>query len=260
MDFAVISGAAAGLGKAFSFELSKLGYNTILIDLPNRGVKDICTDIECKFNSTSLWYEADLTKIENVIEITNDINKRYNVSILINNVGVGGTKRFNDADVDYLNTIIQLNVMATTIMTKQLFQNLKKQEESYILNVSSMAAFSPVAFKTVYPASKVFIHYFSRGLCEEFKNTNVFISVVNPGPMKTNPEVTARINKQGFLGKMGLLTPEKVAEIAIRQLFKRDRLIMLNGNKFNWFVLKVLPIWLRLYLLSNAVRRELKNK
>jgi len=84
--------------------------------------------------------------------------------------------------------------------------------------------------------------------------------VVNPGPMKTNPEVTARINKQGFLGKMGLLTPEKVAEIAIRQLFKRDRLIMLNGNKFNWFVLKVLPIWLRLYLLSNAVRRELKNK
>lgn len=260
MDFAVISGAAAGLGKAFSFELSKLGYNTILIDLPNRGVKDICTDIECKFDIKSLCYEADLTKIENIVEITNDINKRYNVSILINNVGVGGTKRFNDADVDYLNTIIQLNVMATTIMTKQLFQNLKKQEKSYILNVSSMAAFSPVAFKTVYPASKVFVHYFSRGLCEEYKNSNVFVSVVNPGPMKTNPEVTARINKQGFFGKMGLLSPEKVAEIAIRQLFKRDRLIMLNGNKFNWFVLKVLPIWLRLYLLSKAVRRELKNK
>lgn len=260
MDFAVISGAAAGLGKAFSFEVSKLGYNTILIDLPNTGLEQICSEIQSKFNSKSLYYETDLTKIESIVEVTDIINKNYKVSILINNAGIGGTKRFKDADIHYLNTIIQLNVMATTIMTKQLFQNLKKQEKAYILNVSSMAAFSPIAFKTVYPASKVFIHYFSRGLCEEYKNSNVFISVVNPGPMKTNPEVTARINKQGFWGKMGLLSPEKVAEIALRQLFKRNRLIMLNGNKLNWFLLKVLPIWLKLYLLSKAVRKELQHK
>lgn len=259
--YAIITGAAGGLGKAFTVELAKKGYNTILIDLPNTGLKDVCFDIENRFNNKTLHYETDLTQIENIMEVTSDINKKYDVSILINNAGVGGTKYFSDADIDYLNRIIQLNVMATTMMTKQLFQNFQNQEKAYVLNVSSMAAFSPVAFKTVYPASKVFVHYFSRGLYEEYKNTNVFISVVNPGPMKTNPEVTERINKQGFFGKIGLLAPEEVAEISIRQLFKRDALIMLKGNGFSWLMLKLIPIWLRLPLFSRAVRRELiKNK
>jgi len=259
-DFAIITGAAGGLGKAFSFELAKKGYNTILIDLPDRGLKDICSDIENQFKTKSLYYEADLTKIESIITITSEINEKYNVSVLINNAGVGGTKFFDDADADYLNTIIQLNVMATTIMTKKMFRNLQKQDRAYILNVSSMAAFSPVAFKTVYPASKIYVHYFSRSLYEEYKKSNVFISVVNPGPMKTNPDVTARINKQGFFGKVGLLSPEEVAEISVRQLFKRDSLIMLKGNRFSWLMLKTVPIWIRLPLFSMAVRRELKKQ
>lgn len=256
--FAVITGAAGGLGKAFSFELAKTGYDTILIDLPNKKLDEICESIEAKHNTKSFFYETDLTKIENIVNITSDINDKYNVNILINNAGVGGTKAFDDADVNYLNTIIQLNVMATTIMTKQLFRNLEKQDKAYVLNVSSMAAFSPVAFKTVYPASKVYVHYFARGLYEEYKKSNVFISVVNPDPMKTNPDVTERINKQGFFGKIGLLSPEKVAEISIRQLFKRDTLIMLKGNGLGWLLLKLVPIWIRLPLFSMCVRRELR--
>ena len=259
-DFAIITGAAGGLGKAFSYELAKKGYNTILIDLPGKGLNAICFDLENQFKLKSIYYEIDLTKIESIIQITSEINEKHNVSVLINNAGVGGTKSFDDADVDYLNTIIQLNVMATTIMTKKMFRNLQKQDKAYILNVSSMAAFSPVAFKTVYPASKIYVHYFSRGLYEEYKKSNVFISVVNPGPMKTNPDVTARINKQGFFGRLGLLSPEKVAEISIRQLFKRDSLIMLKGNGFSWLMLKIVPIWIRLPLFSMAVFRELKNK
>jgi short-subunit dehydrogenase len=258
-SFAVITGAVGGLGKAFSFELSKRGYNTILIDLPNKGLENLCEEIEEKYRTTSHFYETNLTKLENIIELTNHINQKYKVSVLINNAGVGGTKRFDDADVNYLNTIIQLNVMATTIMIKQLISNLQKQEKSYILNVSSMAAFSPVAFKTAYPASKVYIHYLTRGLCEEYKKTAVFISVVHPGPMKTNSEITARINKQGFLGKIGLLSPERVAEISIRQLFKRDSLIILNGNRLSWLLLKIVPIWIRLPLFSRIVRRELEQ-
>lgn len=257
-NFAVITGAARGLGKAFSFELSKKGYNTILIDLPGKGLKNVCANIESKNNNKSLFYETDLRKIENVVDITNDINKKYNVSILINNAGIGGTKKFDDADINYLNSIIQLNIMTTTIMIKQLLSNLQKQEKTYILNVSSMAAFSPVAFKTVYPASKNFVYSFTRGLHQEYKDSNVFISVVNPGPMKTNPAVTSRINKLGFIGKIGLLSPEEVAEISIRQLFKRYSLIRLKGNWFSCLLLKSVPIWLKLPLLSRVVKMDLK--
>lgn len=258
-DYAIITGAAGGLGKAYSLELAERGYNTILIDLPDKGLAQMCSGIEAQFHSTSLYYETDLTNIENVIEVTRHINQHYNVSVLINNVGVGGSKRFDDADINYLNTIIQLNVMATTIITKQMLPNLQRQRQSYILNVSSMAAFSPMAFKTVYPASKVYIHFFSIGLSEEYKKSNVFVSVVHPGPMRTNPDVTARINKQGFWGHMGLLSPEKVAKRSIKQLFKRNSLIMLRTNGLSWLAVKLMPSWISLPLFSRAVRREMSK-
>ncbi len=150
--------------------------------------------------------------------------------------------------------------MATTLLTRLLIPNLLKQEKSYILNVSSMAAFSPIGYKTVYPASKVFVHYFSRSLYQEYKHTNLFVSVVNPGPMKTNPEVTRRIEKQGFFSHWGVMSPEKVAAISIRQLFKRDTMIMLSlANGFNWLILKLVPIYIRLPLLSRAVKKEINT-
>jgi len=134
-----------------------------------------------------------------------------------------------------------------------------RQPRAYILNVASMAAFSPMGFKTVYPASKAFIHHFTRGLYQELRDTNVFVSVVNPGPMKTNHDATTRINRQGLFGRLGLLSPEKVAAISIRQLFKRDTMIMLGwGNGISWLLMKVLPIWVRLPLLTKAIEREIK--
>lgn len=260
-EFAIITGAAGGLGKEFSFELAKRGFNAILIDLPNTGLPAICEKIKRQYKVETLYFESDLTRVENVVAVTDEINTKYPVSVLINNAGVGGTRRFEDANVNYLNTMIQLNVMATTIMTKQMLPNLQKRKEAFVLNVSSLAAFSPFPFKTVYPASKAFVHSFSRGLFEEYRKSNVFISVVNPGPIKTNPQVTARIDKQGRLGRIGLLSPKKVAEICIRQLFKRDAMIMLNKMAgLNWLLMKVIPIWIRLPLLSRVIRRELREE
>ena len=256
--YAVVTGASKGLGRCFAFELSKKGINTILVGMPGEGLKELSNELIESYKIASTYYETDLTVKENVLQFTSWVNHQHNIHVLINNAGVGGTKEFIDADINYIDNIIQLNVMATTLITRQLLPNLMKQDQAYILNVSSMAAFSPIGYKTVYPASKVFIHYFSRGLREELASTNVFVSVVNPGPMKTNPDVTRRINHQGIFGRMGLLSPEKVAEISVRRLFKKDSMIMLNlANGINWLLMKIVPIWIRLPILTKAVKREL---
>jgi short-subunit dehydrogenase len=259
-SFSVVTGAAHGLGRAFALELAKRHLNTLLVDLPENGLKDLCAQLSGEYGISSRCFECDLTRKEEVIALAGLINEQYSVFMLINNAGTGGSVKFEEAPVDYLDKIIQLNVMATTVLTHQLIPNLLKQERAYILNVSSMAAFSPIGYKTVYPASKVFVHYFSRSLYQEYKNTNLFVSVVNPGPMKTNPDVTRRIEKQGFFGRWGSMVPEKVAEISIRQLFRHDSLIMLSlANGINWLILKLVPIYIRLPLLSLAVKRELEN-
>jgi short-subunit dehydrogenase len=255
-SYAVVTGASQGLGKAFAEKLAEKRINLILVSLPNQSLKELSLTLEEKYHIKAHCYEVDLSVNENVLKLTEWLNSSFNIHILINNAGLGGTKKFTEATSDYINTILQVNVTATSLITHQLLPNLLKQPKAYILNVSSMAAFSPIGFKTVYPASKSFIHSFSRGLHEELKDTNVFVSVVNPGAMKTNEDVCKRIEKQGFWGKLTLLNPDKVAARCIRQLFKKDSVIMVNP--ISWLVMKILPIWIKLPLMTQAIKREIK--
>ena len=253
--FAVVTGASQGLGKAFTLELAKRKINVILVSLPNQKLPELSNEISKKYGVKTACLEVDLSITDNVLKLSKWINKNFEVFMLINNAGIGGTKKFVDTKIEYINNIVQVNVVATSILTHQLLPNLMKQPQSYILNVSSMAAFSPIGYKTVYPASKAFVHSFSRGLYAELKDTNVFVSVVNPGAMKTSKEITARIEKQGFLGKLTLLEPEKVAKYCIKQLFNKDTVIMVNP--LSWAILSMIPIWIKLPLMTRAIKREI---
>ncbi|MDC8099785.1 SDR family NAD(P)-dependent oxidoreductase [Chryseobacterium rhizosphaerae] len=255
-SYAVITGASQGLGKAFAENLAKKNINVILVSLPHQNLKELTEELEKNYSIKAHYYEVDLSLHDNVMKLTAWLNQSFEIHILINNAGLGGTKKFTEASSDYINTILQVNVTATSLITHQLLPNLLRQSKAYILNVSSMAAFSPIGFKTVYPASKTFIHSFSRGLHEELKDTNVFVSVVNPGAMKTNTDVCKRIEKQGFLGRLTLLNPDKVASYCIHQLFKKDSVIMVNP--ISWLIMKILPIWIKLPLMTQAIKREIE--
>lgn len=257
-QFAVVTGASRGLGRCFAIELARKNIDTILVSLPEEELANVASECQ-SFGVESYIHETDITKKENVIELCNWINENFNVFMLINNAGLGGTRSFVESPIAYIDTIIQLNIAASTMMTHQLLPNMLKQEKAYVLNVSSMVSFSPVGYKTVYPASKRFIQHFSRGLYQELKNTSVFVSVVHPGGMKTNPEITSRIERQGFLAKIVLQSPEYVARRSIEQLLKRDTLILLGwSNKISWLLMGIIPVWMRLPLLSKVVSRELQ--
>ncbi len=255
-EYAVITGGSMGLGLEFARELSSRKINTILVGLQNEGLKETCQSLKEEFGTDSVFFETDLTVKDNIVSLAKEINSSYAVFILINNAGIGGTKRFTDADVDYLDTIIQLNVRATSMVSHQLLPNLLKQPKAYILNVSSIAAFSPIGYKTVYPASKAFIDHFTRGLSRELSKTNVTVSLVSPGPMLTSPDKIERLSKQGFLGKLVALTPQKVAQVSVQKLLNGDKAIVLNT--FNLLNLLLMRFVSRRYI-TWRVRQELET-
>ncbi|MEM9687447.1 MAG: SDR family NAD(P)-dependent oxidoreductase, partial [Bacteroidota bacterium] len=133
--------------------------------------------------------------------------------------------------------------------------NLSQQHHAYILNIASLAALSPIGYKTVYPASKAFIHNFSLGLAEELKDTNISVSVVHPGAMKTNLEVTKRVEKQGFIGKLTLLELDTIAKKCVAGLYSKKKIIVLNP--FNYYIMKLLPTSLKTRLITKGVKREI---
>ncbi|WP_462319344.1 SDR family NAD(P)-dependent oxidoreductase [Marinilabilia sp.] len=256
-SYALITGASKGFGKLLALELAHRKINVLLVALPNEDILSVaakCRELGVKAET----YEANLTNRNDLLKMTNWVNQNFNINILINNAGKGGTQTFHKSDLNYIENLIQINVVATSIITHQLLPNLLKQKQSYILNVSSMASFSPIGYKTVYSSTKRYIQHFSRALCHELKGTSVFVSVVLPGPMKTNSEITGRIEKQGLLGKIGLITPERAARVSIRRMFKRKPYILVGRrNYINKFLLSLVPAKIRMHLMTKAAHREI---
>jgi len=255
--YAVVTGASQGLGKAFIEELARQKFNVVLVSLPNQDLPNIAKDISKKHNVKTAYFETDFSDHSNILLLANWLNTNFKIHILINNAGIGGSQKMEEANLSDINRILYVNIHATSILTHQLLPNLKQHTKSYILNVSSIAAFSPVGYKTVYPASKSFIYSFSIGLAAELKEEQVYVSVINPGAMKTNEEITSRIEKQGFIGKLTLLEPKDVAKHTLKKMFKQDTVILVNP--ISWFVSKLLPRAFKTNLLTKIIKREIQH-
>lgn len=256
-NFALITGASQGLGFYLSSELAKRGYNLLIVSLPNENIKNTSENLEKEFNIIVKYKELNLTMKSDIIELCDWANL-YPISILINNAGCGGSKKIEDASLTYIETIIQLNITATTTITKLLLPNLIKNAKSHILNIASMAAFSPIGYKTVYPASKKFIDFFSLGLHEELKDKNVSVTVAYPGPMKTNKEVTTRIESQNKFVNLGVVELNTIAKMCIDAMLKgKRRIIPGKLNLLSKFILSALPLRTKVRILSTTIKKEI---
>lgn len=257
--YTVITGASSGLGKAFAQEFASRDHHLILISLPNDGLGQVVMDLKTKHPDLDIFgCELDLsqiTSIEQLKQLIEDNNLQIN--FLVNNAGIGGSSNFQDVDIQYIDRIIQLNIRATTLLIHTLLPYMLQHTSSYILNVSSIAAFSPLPYKMVYPASKAFIYSFSRGLHAEFRHTGLQVSVVLPGAMPTNRQVNERINKHGWLGKISMIKPQVVARYAINAMYN-GKTIIIPGfvNQINYLIFKYLPY----NLIQGFIKKTLQNE
>lgn len=256
--FTVITGASQGLGRSLAVECAKRGRNLLLISLPFEYIYQTANELSREFNIKAIGFESDLTSNEELEKLAQWITSNYEVDMLINNAGIGGSKFFDVASSEYIDDIMQLNMKALVFLTHKLLPILKQQKNSFILNIASAAAFGPMPFKTVYPASKAFVSSFSRGLNAELKGTNVSVSVAYPGGMATNPETTKRMKNYSGLIKSTFLSPETVAKILIKQSLAHKTIIIPGfANKLSRLIFKFVPETWRLDLMSKNLKKEI---
>ena len=254
--FAVVTGASSGLGRSIALELSRRKINTLLVSLPREGLREVC--LECRRNGCeSECFELDLTNRDALSVFVEHINENYEVFALFNNAGIGGSRRFDDVPMQYIDDIINLNISAATMLVHELLPNLKRNAESYILNISSMAALVPCGYKTVYPASKAYIKHFSLGLREELKEYGVSVSLAVLGPMPTREDIIRRIESQGVLGQALSVKAERAAEVCVKKTLAKKRIIIAGKlNILSFYLLRFIPEYLRTVLMSRSVKRN----
>ncbi|HVI44997.1 MAG TPA: SDR family NAD(P)-dependent oxidoreductase [Chitinophaga sp.] len=258
-NYTLITGASSGLGKEFAVRCAAMSMNVILIALPGGNMHSLADNLQQEYGVDVPVFEFDLTDTDRLKQQLTSIMAQYNINFLINNAGVGGTASITDTPLEKLDSIIQLNVRSTVLLTRLLIPHLLENKESYIMNIASMAAFMPIAYKTVYPASKAFISSFFLGLQEELSGTGLSVSVVYPGPIMTNSHTSRRIIGQGMKARMGLLPTTEIARIALRGTLAKYRVIIPGFmNRLNHKLMQLLPLSFKLRLVSREVKKEIQ--
>ncbi|MEZ2444338.1 SDR family NAD(P)-dependent oxidoreductase [Chitinophaga sp. RCC_12] len=256
--YTLITGASSGLGKEFAIQCARKGMNIILIALPGSRLQSVAENLELEYRIHVKVFEFDLSDSDVLKQQLQLITRDYPINFLINNAGIGGTSSITHTSLERIDEIMMLNVRSTVLLTHLLIPHLLKHPQSYIMNIASMAAFTPIAYKTVYPASKAFISSFFLGLKEELADTSVSVSVVYPGPIMTNSHTSRRIISQGLKGKMGLLSTPDIAGIALRGTLAGHPVIIPGWmNKLNHILMQLLPLSFRMRIVSREVKKEI---
>jgi short-subunit dehydrogenase len=256
-QYALITGASEGFGKALALECASRNMNLILVALPGSGLEKLVDYIKRNFSVNVFYFEHDLSKKEECHRLFSEINRLgFAINVLINNAGIGGTHFFEERDAEYYHRQIELNVMAPTLLTHMFLQMLEKNSPAHILNVSSLASFFYLPKKQVYGGTKSYLVSFSKSLRRELKSKNVSVSIICPGGMNTSPLLTLHNRNNKGLSRWSVMNPEEVAGIAIDGMLKKKELII-PGFWNHLFILmdKIFPKWLKEAMTENHMRK-----
>lgn len=256
--FTLITGASLGLGRAFAEVCAQKKRNLILTSLPGENLDQVSKSLTEKYAVKVLFYETDLTDITNIKSLLVFLQP-YQINMLINNAAIGGTCGFADERSERVEKMLLLNINSLVMLTHHLIPKMTTQNKAYILNISSLAAFSPIPYKAVYSASKAFVYSFSRGLSEELRGTGIHLAVANPGGMPVNGDISETVQSSRFI-RMSILTPHQIAAVCYQKLLNRETLIIPGRiNRIGCFFQKILPVELQMKIFRNRFKKELKT-
>jgi short-subunit dehydrogenase len=218
MEYALITGASKGIGRAIARELAGRGFNVLLVARSEDLLQQLATEISSRYKVQTDYLALDLSTAEAPQNVYDWCRARgYEVIALVNNAGYGLSGAFEKYGLtDHLN-MMQLNMSTLVGMTRLFLPELKKHKRAYILNIASSAAYQAVPKLTLYAATKAFVLAFSRGLHQELHKTPVSVTCVSPGATDTDFPNRAQLGEKGLKAAEKFnMPPETVASLAVK--------------------------------------------
>ncbi len=244
MSYALITGAAKGIGAAIAIELAQQKRGLILIDIDERQLLDTAQYIRDKYHVDVVTLIQDLATPDAAQRIF-EKTKWYHayLDMVINNAGYGLNTSFTETGIEEQLNIIDVNVKAQLRIAHVFIPVLKKLPRSFLLNVGSTTCYQSVPYLSVYAASKAFVISFTRSLRYELKETSISVSCLIPGA--TDTAFVTRAGMKAYTLKTAEkfnMTPQAVAKAAVKGLLKgKAEIIPGFSNKFNAFITKMVP-------------------
>ena len=249
---AVITGAASGIGAALAANLARKGAHLALADRNGDGLSNVAASARAHGVTVSehTLDVSDKAALELLPEAV--LAAHGKVTILINNAGValGGT--FDDVTLADFEWLFDINFWAPVRLTKAFMYLLRREPASHIVNVSSLFGLIAPPGQTAYSAAKFGLRGFSESLRHELESSNVSVTVVHPGGIKTEIANNARIPQSidpeearaqtREFNKLLRTSPEDAAAMIVRAIEKRaPRLLIGNDARMAERIQRLLP-------------------
>jgi len=246
---ALVTGASSGIGLEISRELSREGYELILVARSEEKLRAIAKELG---NAKVIVSDLALPDApRKVFDAAGPVN------VLVNNAGFGISGPFAGTDLGKQLEVIQVNVSALTALTKLFLAPMLERNSGHIVNVASTAAFLPGPLMAVYYATKAYVLSFSEAIADELRNTGVKVTALCPGPTSTGFADVAGMTSSRLFSLVKPMSSRRVARYGVRAMHRGTRVAIPGvANKLGTQSLRITPR----RLVTALVRKLQENR
>lgn len=257
-QWALVAGAAEGLGASYCIELAKRGINVIMVDVKENEMESLSRSLEGTFRINTRRLVIDLAE-ENAAKSCMVAVKETDCRLLIYNAAYSRVKPFLAARQEELDLYINVNTR-TPLKLVHLFTGRLKDagEPGGVLLMSSLAGLWGTRLVAIYSGTKGFNLLFAEALSHELRRHNIFVSVccagatATPGYLGTGPEY-------GFI-RPSVMNPGHVASFVLKKLGRKTVIIPGFLNRMTYMLLtRILPRSLSAAIVNRTMKKTYKS-
>ncbi len=235
-NFALVTGAAGGMGRLYCEQLALMGYNIVAVDLSEGNLRLLEDSVKALVNSLTDWrggYASDFRMLSivqdlSLMEAAETIKSKTDeagavVEVLVNNAGMLYATGIAETSPVRLRNMMQVHCTTPLLLCREYVPEMKRRHNGYVLNISSLAAWMPWPCLGMYSSTKRFVKDYSRSLRIECRGTGVSVTNAYFGavdtsliPLPPNLRAIAR-------GLAVMIRPQKAVDAAIKATFKRRK-------------------------------------
>jgi len=227
----LITGASAGIGAAFAHLLAERGDRLILTARRADRLQALADTLKRQHNTECTIIPLDLGTPGATTQLFAQTEALgLTVDILINNAGFGKYGAFGNHPIADYQQVIGLNITALTDLCYLYLPGMRQRQRGGILNVASLAAFTPTPLLSVYGATKAYVLSLSQALAAEVADDQVQISALCPGSTATEFASVAASSTEPATSnaRLGVLSAEAVAKLGLDG-FEAGKAIIVTG-------------------------------
>ncbi|MCS5422887.1 MULTISPECIES: SDR family NAD(P)-dependent oxidoreductase [Psychrilyobacter] len=257
MKYTLITGGSSGIGLKLAHTFAQNNHNLILV-ARNRGALSLLKEnLESLYKIDIKIIPLDISGETGAVSLYETVKKKQlEVDILINNAGMGYHGEFIEKEIRSDLDLINLNIVTPTVLTKLFLRDMLKIGRGRVFNIASTAGFHSGPLMSVYYGTKSYLLNFSEGVAEEFRDSDIRVITLCPGPTKTAFEKMDGIEK-GLFKNFHIADPEDVAKYLYKNIdTKKDVLIHGSLNKFMIAFTKFIPRKINLNLIKRIQKKK----